>query len=277
MKKSHQKFSYDSSGKFLFMRHGETRFNQDPDPYRQVYPGYTDCDLSENGIKQAKMCQEQINKLSIKEVYVSPFYRALQTASICLENHPNIHNISVIVQPLLAEIEGCTHDFLYDINKNKNNFSNKSKVKFDWSEFDKYVQNIKYDDNFFYFNEFNMIENKIKNEFYSRLKKYYTGGNMSFFEKELEKLSIYRIKTGIRFESLKHEYERFVNFYKYLYEKYKDNLDDKNNKILCISHSSFIKIGTSLIPYESDKITKSNTFFHILDNCQIVSINLDLV
>ena len=150
-------------------------------------------------------------------------------------------------------------------------------MKFDWSEFDKYVQNIKYDDNFFYFNEFNMIENKIKNEFYSRLKKYYTGGNMSFFEKELEKLSIYRIKTGIRFESLKHEYERFVNFYKYLYEKYKDNLDDKNNKILCISHSSFIKIGTSLIPYESDKITKSNTFFHILDNCQIVSINLDLV
>jgi len=90
MRKNHHKFSYDSSGKFLFMRHGETRFNQDPDPYRQLYPGYIDCNLSEDGITQAKMCQEQINKLSIKDVYVSPFYRALQTTSICLENHPNI-------------------------------------------------------------------------------------------------------------------------------------------------------------------------------------------
>ena len=277
MRKSHNKFTSDSSGKFLFMRHGKTRFNQDRNAYRQIFPEYTDCDLSEDGIKQAKMSQEQINKLSIKDVYVSPFYRALQTTSICLENHPNINNISVIVHPLLAEIEGCTHDFLYDINKNKKNFSNKSKVKFNWSEFDKYVKNIKYDENFFYFNEFNMIEDKIKNEFYTRLKKYYTGGNMTFCEKEIEKLAIYRIQSGIRFESLKHEYERFVNFYKYLYEKYKDNFDDKNNKILCISHSDIIKIGTSLIPYESDKITKSNTYFKFINNCQIVSITLDLI
>ena len=266
------KISQDSSGKFLFMRHGETRFNQDLDPYRQVYPGYIDCNLSEEGIKQAKLIQTEINKLSIIDVYVSPFYRALQTASICLENHPNISNILVRVHPLLSEIEGCTHDFMYDIKKNKKNFSNTSKVKFDWSLFDEYIKSIKYDENFFYFNEFNMIDDKIKDEYYKKLKNYNDKGKISLIEKELEKLAIYRIKSGIRFESLKHEYERFINFSQFLDEKYKDNLDDKENKILCISHSGFIKVAASKKPYESDNIVISNSYIRYLNNCQIISI-----
>ena len=276
MENKYKKFSYGSSGKFLFMRHGETRFNQDPDPYRQLFPGYIDCDLSEDGIRQAKTCKDEINKLQISTVYVSPYYRALQTASICLENHPNINNISVIVHPLLSEIEGITHDFIYNIKKNKNNFSNKSKVKFDWNIFDEYVKNIKYDENFFYFNEFNMLPDKVKDDYYKKLKKYYDGGIMSFVEKELEKLAVYRVQSDIRFESLKHEYERFIKFYNFLIEKNKDSLNDKDNKILSISHSGFIKVGSSIKAYENDKITKSNTYFKSLDNCQLVSMTLDV-
>ena len=273
---NHQKFRKNSEGKFLFMRHGETRFNQDPDIYRQIYPDYIDCELSENGKKQAKSIQEEINKLEINAVYLSPFLRALQTASICLETHPNIDNITVIVHPLLSEIEGNTHDFMYDIKKNKKNFSNNSKVKFDWSIFDDYVKSLKYDENFFYFNEFNMISEKVKDEFYGKLKKYYDEGKTSFFEKELEKLAIYRIKSGIRFESLKHEYERFIKYSNYLYKKYKDNFNDNNKKILSISHSGFIKVATSKTIYENDNIKKSNTYCQFLENCQIVSILLDI-
>ena len=257
------------------MRHGETRFNQDPDPYRQIYPGYLDCDLSGDGIEQSKSIQKTINKLSIEAVYVSPFYRALQTAEICLKTHPNINNIKVIVHPLLSEIEGCTHDFMKDIKKNKKDFSNNSIVKFDWSVFNEYVRNIKYDENFFYFNEFNMVNEKIKNDYYTKLKKYYDNNKQSFFEKELEKLAIYRIQSGIRFESLKHEYQRFIDFSKYLINKHKETLNNKNNKILSISHSGFIKVATSNEPYENDKINISNTYIKFLDNCKIISIFID--
>ena len=229
--------SEDSSGKFLFMRQSETIFNQDPDPDRILNSRYIDSELSEEGIKQAKLAQSELNKLKIKEVYVSPYYRALQTTSICLEKHPNINNISVIVHPLLSEIEGNTHDFIYDIKKNKKNFSNNSIVKFDWSVFDEYIKQIKYDENFFYFNEFNMMDIQTKDKFYKNLKNYYENGKKSFFEKELEKLAVYRVQSGIRFESLKHEYERFLNFSNYLSNKFKDSLDDKENKILTISHS----------------------------------------
>ena len=155
------KFTQDLKGKFLFMRHGKTEFNSDKDKLRQINPSYIDCHLSNKGIEQVKLRQKLINSLSIEKVYVSPFYRALQTVSLLLENHPNAKNISIVVHPKIAEIGGCTHDFIFDIKENKKDFNMNSKIKFDWSLFDEYVKNIKYDENFFYFNEFNMINEKI--------------------------------------------------------------------------------------------------------------------
>ena len=136
------KFTKDLKGKFLFMRHGKTEFNSDKDKLRQINPSYIDCHLSKKGIEQVKLRQKLINSLYIEKVYVSPFYRALQTVSLLLENHPNAKNISIIVHPKIAEIGGCTHDFIFDIKENKKDFNMNSKIKFDWSLFDEYVQNI---------------------------------------------------------------------------------------------------------------------------------------
>ena len=128
-------FTTDLNGKFLYMRHGKTKFNSDHDKHRQINISYIDCHLSPNGIQQVRAKQNLINKLSLEKVYVSPFYRALQTAYILLENHPNLINIPIIVHPKIAEIGGCTHDFILDIKKNKADFNNDSKVKFNWDIF----------------------------------------------------------------------------------------------------------------------------------------------
>ena len=77
-------FTTDLNGKFLYMRHGKTKFNSDHDKHRQINISYIDCHLSPNGIQQVRAKQILINKLSLEKVYVSPFYRALQTSYILL-------------------------------------------------------------------------------------------------------------------------------------------------------------------------------------------------
>ena len=50
------KFIPDSSGKFLFMRHGESIFNKmREDPSRVYNPDLCDAHLSKEGIEQSKL------------------------------------------------------------------------------------------------------------------------------------------------------------------------------------------------------------------------------
>ena len=203
------KYSTDLSGKFLFMRHGKTKFNSDHEKNRQINISYIDCHLSSKGIQQIKAKQNIINNLSIEKVYVSPFYRALQTAYILLENHPNINNIQVIVHPKIAEVGGCTHDFILDIRENKNDFNINSKVKFNWNFFDEYTRRLKYDENFFYFEEYDNIDDDIKNEIYNDLRRLYDNNKNELFQQALEKFARFRIQYKKKFESIKHEYNRF--------------------------------------------------------------------
>ena len=60
----------------------------------------------------------------------------MQTVSLLQEKYPNVNSISIVVHPKIAEICGCTHDFIFDIKENKKDFNMNSKIKFDWSEFD---------------------------------------------------------------------------------------------------------------------------------------------
>ena len=265
------KYTTDLNGKFLFMRHGHTEFNSDHDKSRQKNPLYIDCHLSKKGIEQVKAKQKLINSLYIEKVYVSPFYRALQTASLLLENHPNLNNICVVVHPKIAEIGGCTHDFIFDIKKSKKDFNINAKVKFDWNIFDEYVRNIKYDENFFYFEEYNNLNDKEKSELYSNLKRSYDNNELLLYYKEMEKLAGYRIKIHKKFESLNHEYNRFLDFKNNLNKIHKSSLEDTNKKILMISHSSFIKVSTSPVPYlETNK--KVHPSCHAMKNVEIISI-----
>lgn len=265
------KFTKDLKGKFLFIRHGKTEFNSDKDKLRQINPSYIDCHLSNKGIEQVKLRQKLINSLSIEKVYVSPFYRALQTALLLLENHPNAKNISIVVHPKIAEIGGCTHDFILDIKENKKDFNMNSKIKFDWSLFDEYVQNIKYDENFFYFEEFNNLNDDIKNELYNNLKQLYDKKEIKLYKKALEKMAVFRIKNHKKFESINHEYNRFLEFKNNLNKNHNVTLKDKNKKILVISHSSFIKISTSPGPYQ-EKIKKAHPSCYPVKNVEIISI-----
>ena len=265
-----QKYSTDLTGKFLFMRHGKTQFNSDHEKGRQTNISYIDCHLSPKGIQQVLAKQNIINNLSIEKVYVSPFYRALQTAYILLENHPNLNNIPIIVHPKIAEIGGCTHDFIFDIKQNKADFNLNTKVKFDWNLFDEHIRRIKWDENFFYFDEYDNINCDTKNEIYNNLKELYNNKS-ELYQQALEKFAKFRITHKKKFESIKHEYNRFLEFKNNLKEEHNNTIRDKNQKILIISHSSFIKISTSPGPY-FEKNAKAHPSCHSMKNLEIISI-----
>lgn len=138
------------SHKFYFMRHAETLYNAINDKSVKYNPEYADSHLSEKGIKQAKSKQKELNEFNIELVYVSPYYRAIETMIYSLENHPNAENIIAYVHPKISELAGMMHEFILDIKQTKNDFKN-SKIKVNWSIFDEYVKNTKYGENLFFF------------------------------------------------------------------------------------------------------------------------------
>ena len=270
--KEERNYYQNLSEKLLIMRHGETNFNADPDKDNRVTnPKYPDCRLNQNGINQAKSKQGLINSLTLEKVYVSPIYRALQTVTYCLENHPNKNNIVVVVHPLVSEISNCINDYILDIKQTKKDFNMNSKIKVDWSLFDEYVKTIKYDENFYYFDNFDCYES---NEMYQKLKNIYDNGDIDGLRNGLSELATKRFQAKIRFESLKHLQGRFIKFCDYLREHHKDTLEDKNNKILVVSHCAYIKIGTDLTPYESEKIQDYHPTVYSPKNCEILSFKL---
>jgi broad specificity phosphatase PhoE len=61
-----------------FLRHGQTASNAD----NNRYCGRTDIPLTEKGIEQAKVVQQQLKDLTFDAVYSSPLQRAYRTAQI---------------------------------------------------------------------------------------------------------------------------------------------------------------------------------------------------
>ena len=98
---------------------------------------------------------------------------------------------------------------------------------------------------FFFFEEFNNLNEDIKNELYNNLKQLYDKKEIKLYIKALEMMAEFRIKNHKKFETIYHEYNRFLEFKKNLNKIHNITLKDKNKKILVFSHSSFIKISTS--------------------------------
>ena len=255
--------------KFYFMRHGETWYNLSKEKSVKWNSEYADCHLSEKGIKQAKSTQNFFNKLDIEIIYVSPYYRCLQTMTYAFENHPNVKNIIAYVHPNIAELAGMMHEFILDISQTKKDFNMNSKVKVNWDIFDNYVKNLKYGENLFFFDNWNLIEDKKKLEISDKLNKIYEKGDMKLYKEEISKILKERYKIRPKFESYKHAYERFIDFKNYLYEKHKDSIDNKNKKIIAISHKLFISIASSSSGFESDEINKFAPDCLTLNNCEI--------
>ena len=255
--------------KFLFMRHGETWYNTNSNKSAKYNPDYADSHLSDNGINQSKSNKEIFNTIPIEIIYVSPYYRALQTMSIAFEDHPNVSNIIAVVHPKIAELAGMMHEFIIDIKQNKNDFNMNSKVKVDWSLFEEHAKHFKYGENLFFMENWNLIEENKKMEMADKLNELYQKGDTKTYKEEISKIAKERFQKGLKFESYKHAYERFTEFKKYVYEKHKDSINNKEEKIIAVSHKTFISIATSSCAFNSDEEKKLSSGCLVLKNCQI--------
>lgn len=101
-----------SNGKIYLIRHAQSRYNQASYELESTgkkseirglkwQPQYIDTELSEFGEMQAQQAIPSAHALDVKTVFVSPLRRALRTAQILFENHPNQPRI--VVHPQLVE------------------------------------------------------------------------------------------------------------------------------------------------------------------------------
>ena len=270
------KYSTDLDSKFLIVRHGQTSYNIYIDKHlRDIDSKIADAPLNETGIKQAKSRQKEVNKLNIKYVYCSPLFRALQTASILLENHPEKDNIVITVHPLIHEALICPYTFPLDISYSKSVFNLNSKVKVDWDLFDEITQKLPYQQNFFYFSNITLLSDQEKVTFYDKFNESYKSNNMEKLKEEMEKLSKYSVDECKKpLESLRHVALRFDDFRRFLLGKFGGCLEKTEEKVLIVCHGTLIQVLTAPKPYENDDIICHQKEGFRADNCQIISIYL---
>ena len=247
-------YELNTNGKFLFIRHGQTYFNkyskERGSKKVKTDKNLLDSELSEEGIKEGEKFSEFYNKFKIEEIYVSPLYRALQSAYYLFKNHPQKDNIVIKIHPLLTEITNAVHDISFDlIHRNKKDFNLNSEIKFDWSLFDE-IYKTEEEQNFFYFDNIDRLDNNIIMEQYNIIS--------NSFGKENYKdniINLIKLSLDKSMESPKHVFERFIKFKHFLKEKYKDNLNETEKKVFVVTHSSFLKCGTSknIYYYNKDK------------------------
>jgi len=268
-----QEYSLDSKGKFLFIRHGQTICNSDKNnKERKINPDYLDSHLSEKGIKQAKELNNIIKNFKIEAIYVSPLYRSLETVKYMLKSISNFKG-EIIVHPLIIECPNCIDDFIYDINETKNDFKD---LNVNWNIFYDFVKKYqKWNENFYYFEYFNRLTDSQKNNKYQKLLDLYNRKEMNILKKVIvnEMPKIIFNKEGLQpFESFKHVYSRFLEFKNFLREKYKDSLDNIDNKVIIVTHGDFLGVITNKYLYENDDVNAFAKDGCHCKNCGIVSI-----
>ena len=273
-KLNEQKYTQDTKSKFLFIRHGQTICNSDKDHRgRKFNENYLDSHLSEKGINQAKNLKEKLDKFDIEAIYVSPLYRSIETAKYMIENL-NFKG-EIIVHPLISECLNCIDDIIFDVRETRKDFQD---LNINWTIFDEYVNKYKkWDENFYYFEYFNRLDEEQKNIKYKKLLDLYKSGNMLEFKKgiveEIPK-KIFNEDLSINpFESFKLVYSRFLEFKNFLANKYKNNEQNGlNKKIIVITHSNFLGVVTSKYLFENDDINYFPKECCHCNNCDIISI-----
>ena len=261
------------NGKFLFVRHGKTFYNKRKElegtsDHFKAEPTLINAHLCEDGINQAKELQKTFNNIEIEEIYVSPLYRTLQTAYYIFENHPNRENIIIKIHPLITEIIASCHDIIVNIEEAKKDFNLNSKIKYDWSIFDSYYKDEK-SQNTFFVNNIDIFPNNSKEEINTILDNYNSNEYLNSLIKILHK-SI-DLKFNGRLETYKHGFNRNLKFKEFLKEKYKNN-NNLNKKVVVISHSHFIQIGTSKLAYSMEKIDEIPKDACLIKNCEAISM-----
>ena len=262
-----------NKGKFLFIRHGQTICNSDKNyKDRKFNPDYLDSHLSKKGIKQTKELKNTIKNLNIEAIYVSPLYRSLETVKYMLGDKSDYKG-EIIVHPLIIECPNCIDDFIFDIKETKNDFKD---LNVNWDIFDKYINEYKkWDENFYYFEYFNRLDEKEKNNKHNKLLDLYNKKDMINLKKEIVNelpRMIFNKESLQPFESFKHVYSRFLEFKKFLIEKYKDTLNDFDKKVIIVTHGDFLGVITNKYLYEDDDINSFPRDCCHCRNCDIISI-----
>ena len=266
-------YEKNTNGKILYIRHGQTNYNKNSNKSNlniiSTKPEYIDCDLNEKGIEQTNKLSNQIIKLKIEQIYVSPLSRALHTALILFKNHPDKDKIIIKIHPLITEVISGVHGFVFDIQNSKKIYNMDNEIKFDWSIFDSYYKSY-IDQDLFFLNFIDCFSEKKLKEKLEKIYSFYGKDNLKI---KLGEFAKSRVDSGFkRFETLNHLFKRNLEFKKFLYETHKNNLNDINNKIIIITHSAFTKISTSKKAYlEELKSIFPNDCYKI-NNCEIISI-----
>ena len=266
-----QKYSLDVEGKFLFIRHGQTICNSDKKyKERKFNPDYIDSHLSDKGIVQTKKLKKILNNLNIEAIYVSPLYRSLETAKYILEENPNYKG-QIIVHPLIIECPNCIDDFIYDIKQTKNDFKD---LNINWDIFNQYT-NKKWNENFYYFEYFNRMDENQKLDKFNKLLNIYNKGDMNNYKIEMVNefpRMIFNEQSLQPFESFKHVYSRFLEFKNFLVERHKKTLNEIDKKILVITHGDFLGVITNKYLYGNDEQNYFPKDCCYCKNCDIISI-----
>ena len=268
---NHQKYSLDVEGKFLFIRHGQTICNSDKKyKERKFNPDYIDSHLSDKGISQTKKLKNILNNLNIEDIYVSPLYRSLETAKYILEENPNYKG-QIIVHPLIIECPNCIDDFIYDIKQTKNDFKD---LNINWDIFNQYT-NKKWNENFYYFEYFNRMNENQKLDKFNKLLNLYNKGDMNNYKIEMVNefpRMIFNEQSLQPFESFKHVYSRFLEFKNFLVERHKKTLNEIDKKVLVITHGDFLGVITNKYLYGNDEQNYFPKDCCYCKNCDIISI-----
>lgn len=98
-----------SSGQLhlLFVRHGETQDNID-----RVLQGHRDTDLTEKGVREAKVLADKLRGQRVDAVYYSPLSRIVETIKPILSERPDVqlHADEDLKGQALGELEGRSYD-----------------------------------------------------------------------------------------------------------------------------------------------------------------------
>ena len=277
MKKKNKKqnnplFAKNLKGKVIFIRHGETNYNIDLNKKGINIKGdkqYIDGHLNATGERQALKCSLNFKSLEIEDVYVSPLYRTLQTATLIFRNHPNKDKIVIHVHPLLTEVVSGVNNFTWDIEGTKKIFNMESEIKVDWSIFEKEFKTPQ-EQNFYYYNYIDLLPT-IKNE--EMKKKLYDSFGTDKVKDNIAELGKLTIDLNMkRIESLEHLFKRATSFKDFLHEKYGEGIKDCNRKIVIISHHCFGQMFTTKECYNKKIIKEYPKDSCEMANCEAVSV-----
>jgi hypothetical protein len=261
-KKPNKIYDLSTSGKYIFIRHGETNYNAILQEIKKeiagVDPIHLDMPLNEKGINQCKELSNSLKEFKLKIILTSPLRRTLETTYYSLINHPDKENIKILICPLLTETVTATHDYSINMQEKKQFFSKENLgLDFDWSLFEekfpflgdqefyylKYIDNIDKNDVrnneiiqklLEKIEEINMINSHNK-EFYEKYKEH-TKDKIEMYFGDLA--HFYFIISKKKPESLNHLFIRSLMFKEYL-GNLKKNLNDLNfNKVENILNKS---------------------------------------